>query len=418
MGTIKRSIKLPDHKTFFLFGPRQTGKSTLLREKIKGKKSLIYDLLDSENFRRLNARPELLRAELAAALLKGPVTHVMIDEIQRVPALLNEVHSLIETHKDICFALSGSSARKLKRSHANMLGGRAWTFHLYPLTCQELGKHFDLARTLGFGTLPAVYLAQDNADRIEILKSYVDTYIREEIEVEAQLRNIGTFLRFLPMVASENGAQINFLNIAREISTSHNTVRAYYQILEDTLLGFFLYPFTKSVRKKIARHPKFYLFDCGIVRAILKKTSAPMIEESEEFGRAFEHFLICEIQRINEYLRLDLDISFFRTESGSEVDCVLQFPSGEIWAIEIKSTINPSSSHCSGLRSFHEHYPKAQCFLACRTPRAVQVGCFIALPWQELLDKIAEKKTLDREARNEIQRYDEIVREAGIKAQL
>ncbi|MDD5673932.1 MAG: AAA family ATPase [Chitinivibrionales bacterium] len=392
MEPIKRLINLPEKKTFFLFGPRQTGKSTLLLEKIKGKRSLTYDLLDSETFRRISARPELLRAELSAVLEQRAITHILIDEVQRVPALLAEIHALIEANKQISFMISGSSARKLKRTQADMLGGRAWTFHLYPFTFHELGPLFNLDRALCFGTLPAVYLAPTDTDRIEILKSYVDTYIHEEIEIEAQLRNVGNFLRFLPMVASENGAQANFLNISREISISHNTVRTYYQILEDTLLGFFLFPYVKSVRKRISRHPKFYLFDCGVVRALLKKSSAPLMPESEEYGRAFEHFLICEIQRLNEYLRLDLDISFYRTESGVEVDCVLQFPSGDVWAVEIKSTRNPHLSHCAGLRSFSESFPKAYCFLVCRASRTATIGTFTAWPWQEFLQKIAALK--------------------------
>ena len=392
MNIKNRILKLPSESSFFLFGPRQTGKSTLLRQTFSDKECLSYNLLESETFNRLTARPELLRLEVEAAIKSGNVRRILIDEVQRLPDLLNEVHFLIEKYPDIRFALSGSSARKLKRAHANMLAGRAWTLRLHPFTARELGDDFDLIRAMRFGALPSVFLAKDDAARNEILRSYADTYIREEIEYEAQMRNLGGFLRFLPLVASENGAQVNMLNLAREIVMSRDAVRNYYKILEDTLLGYFLFPFAKSMRKKISRHPKFYFFDCGVVRALQKKLSVPFIEESEEFGRAFEHFLINEIMRLNNYLRLDLDISFYRTESGVEVDCVIIRPNGKILAIEVKSTKSPISAHCSGLRSFYEFFPKAECYIACRAPKPVQLGLFLALPWQDVLEKVASQQ--------------------------
>jgi uncharacterized protein len=389
MKTINRQLKIPDQSTFFLFGPRQTGKSTLLDSTFAPGKCLKYNLLHGDTSSRLAARPELLRIEVESAIASGGPLRVVIDEVQRVPALLDEVHALIEKHKSLRFAMCGSSARKLKRMHANMLGGRARTLRLYPLTSMELGEDFDLDRVLRFGALPGVFLAEDDNARSEILRSYVETYLREEIEIEAQVRNLGAFLRFLPMAASENGAQVNFLNVARETSITKETARGYYQILEDTLIGFFLFPFAKSIRKKIARHPKFYFFDCGTVRALTKKLIVPMVQESEEYGRAFEHFLICEIVRLNEYLRLDLDISFYRTESGTEVDCVLIHPDGTIWAIEIKSTQSPALRHCRGLNSFRDSFPDAACILACRTSRPSRLGPFDALPWQEVVSRVA-----------------------------
>lgn len=389
--TIQRTLSLPKAKTFFLFGPRQTGKSTLLEQTFDTAPHCVrYNLLHSETSSRLQARPELFRMEIAAAVNLNAVLLVIVDEIQKVPAILDEVHWLIEKYKTITFALSGSSARKLKRMHANMLGGRAWTLRLHPLTVQELGAAFDLQRALQFGTLPGVYYAEDDISRSELLRSYVETYMREEIEVEAQVRNLGAFLRFQALVGSENGAQVNFLNIAREISISRDVVRGYYQILEDTLLGFFLMPFAKSVRTKLAKHPKFYFFDCGVVRALQKKLNTSLIEESEDYGRAFEHFIICEIIRYNDYHRLDLDISFYRTITGTEVDCILVLPSGELWAIEIKSTKSPATKHCAGLRSFLESFPAARCMLACRVEQPVLLGDIIARPWMDVLREIAQ----------------------------
>ena len=388
MKTISRQLKIPDQSTFFLFGPRQTGKSTLLSAAFKPDSSITYNLLHGDTYSRLAARPELLRHEIESAVATGGPFRIIIDEIQRIPSLLDEVHALIEIHKSLRFALCGSSTRKLKRMHANMLGGRARTLHLYPFTSIELADDFDLDRVLQFGALPGVYFAGDDTDRSEILRSYVDTYLREEIEIEAQVRNLGAFMRFLPMAASENGAQVNILNVARETSITKESARGYYRILEDTLVGFFLMPFARSIRKKIARHPKFYFFDCGVVRALTKKLTVPNIEESEEYGRIFEHFLICEITRLNDYLRLDLDISFFRTQTGTEVDCILIHPDGTVWAIEIKSTRSPALAHCRGLRSFSECFPDAVCMLACRVPRPLRLGPFEAVPWQEVVHRV------------------------------
>ena len=387
---IERLLSLPTPKSFFLFGPRQTGKSTLIRAAFERFKPLHYDLLHGETYRRLLARPEQLREEVTTSVQQRGLTHVVIDEVQKVPQLLDEVHALIEQHKAVSFIMSGSSARKLKRAHANMLGGRAWTLKLAPLLAREIGSSFNLDRALRFGTLPSVYLADTDEDRTETLRSYVDTYIREEIELEAHIRNVGGFLRFLSMAASTNGDLLSYTNISREASVSSQTVKSYYQILEDTLLGHLLLPYGKSVRSRTAQHARFYFFDTGVVGAITKRLAIPMEEGSPEYGRAFEHFIVCEILRLNDCLRLDLDLSFYRTEAGAEVDCIIDAPSGATVAIEIKATTAPSSSHCRGLRSFRECVPKARCILACRCPHPVQIGPVTALPWEQALDVVSE----------------------------
>ncbi len=387
---ISRALSLPGNKSFFLFGPRQTGKSTLIKELFAPGTSLFYDLLNSETYRRLAARPELIRAEVQAAVSRKQVSHVIIDEVQKIPQLLDEVHYLIESGLSCLFVLSGSSARKLKRAQANMLAGRAWTFHLHPFSFHEITDRFDLDRALRFGMLPSITLADDDHERSEILRSYVDTYVKEEVELEAQLRNVGGFLRFLPIVASENGETLNYSNIARETAVAGTTVKAYFQILEDTLLGFYLLPYGKSIRKKMVRHPKFYFFDTGVVRALTRKLSVPLIEGSSEYGRVFEHFLLCEIMKINETRRLDLGLSFYRTERGAEVDCIIESPAGRTIALEIKSTSSPTSAHCRGLRSFKQCVPKAELYLACRAPRALQIGHVTILPWCEMLDLLLQ----------------------------
>ncbi|MEW5691774.1 MAG: AAA family ATPase [Candidatus Hydrogenedentota bacterium] len=386
---IKRQVQLPKNKNFFLFGPRQTGKSTLLKHTFSNKRPLYYDILKSEIFRKLAANPEVLRSEIQAVMLTKKITHVIIDEVQKIPGIMDELQSLIDSKIPCNFIISGSSPRKLKRAHANMLAGRAWTFHLYPFTYFEIKDTFELNRVLQFGSIPPIYCASSDTERYEILNSYVDTYIKEEVEIEADIRNIGGFLRFLPMAASQNGEVLNFSNIARETGVKYNSVREYYKILEDTLIGFYLLPYGRSIRKKMTRHPKFYLFDTGIVNALNKRLQVTLEQNSYEFGRLFEQFLVCEIIRMNNYRRADFTISFYRTERGVEVDCIIETPKGKIVALEIKSTRNPDTTHCSGLISFKEKVKEAELILACRIDIPRKLDKVLAYPWETALEYIS-----------------------------
>lgn len=385
---IERTIKLPKNKSFFLFGPRQTGKSTLLKTEFPLEKTLYYDLLKSEVYRKLLARPEIFRNEVTAALKTKDLSHIVIDEVQKIPQLLDEVHVLVESGVSCSFILSGSSSRKLKRYQANMLAGRAWTYHLHPFSSMELKSDFHLVSALKYGTLPVVYLNPEELEKRETLRSYVETYIKEEIEIEANIRNLSGFLRFLPIAAAQNGELVNYSNIARESAVTNHTVREYYKILEDTLLGFFLMPYGKSIRKRMAKHPKFYFFDPGVVTALTNRLRVELQENSYEFGNAFEHFFILEIIRLNRYFRLDLELSFYRTERGSEVDCIIVTPAGKTIAVEIKSTTNPSSSMLKGLFSFKEKVANAQLILACRMEAAQSMKDVMVLPWQEAIEYI------------------------------
>jgi len=385
---IERTIKLPKDKNFFLFGPRQTGKSTLLKNQFVSDKTLYYDLLKTDVYRNLLARPEVFRNEVLAALNSKELTHVIIDEVQKIPPLLDEVHSLVESDVRCFFILSGSSSRKLKRSQANMLAGRAWTFQLYPFSSMELKNNFNLNSALKYGTLPVIYLSADENEKKETLRSYVDTYIKEEIEIEANIRNLSGFLRFLPIAANQNGELVNYSNMSRESGVSHHTVREYYKILEDTLLGFFLLPYGKSIRKRMVQHPKFYFFDPGIVTTLTNRLRVDLQENSYEFGNAFEHFFLLEIIRLNHYHRLDLDLSFYRTERGAEVDCIIETPARKIIAVEIKASANPSSSMLTGLKSFKEKVSHAQLILACRVERPQVIKDVTVLPWQDALELI------------------------------
>jgi predicted AAA+ superfamily ATPase len=319
---LHRTLKLPKARSFFLFGARQVGKSTLLRQLFSKNHSIFINLLDSEVYFKLLAKPHLLIEEINT--LDKSISHLIIDEIQRVPELLNIVHKMIEERKDISFILSGSSARKLKRQGANMLAGRALTYNLFPLTHLELAKDFKLSRALDLGTLPAVYLDKEDVFARETLKSYARTYIEEEIKAEAQIRQLGAFIRFLDLAASENGSIINYSNIASDIYVDYKTVQEYYQVLEDTLIGFSLYGYAKSSRKQLSKHPKFYFFDTGVRRALAKKLDSPLIVKTREFGEAFEHFFIAEAMRLASYSRKDYKFSYYRTKSGAEVDLIIE----------------------------------------------------------------------------------------------
>ena len=318
---LKRMITLPSKHSFFLLGPRQTGKSTLLKAAFKPESTLYYDLLRSEECRRFGAEPSLFREEVLARGKK--ITHVVVDEIQRALELLNEVHSLIESDKQLHFCLSGSSARKLKRVHVNLLAGRAWAYQLFPLTHQELGDQFLLEKALNLGTLPSVYLSETPTEAKKTLKAYVETYLKEEIEQEAMIRNLGGFLRFLPIAGEENGKIINYSNISREIGVSYNTVKEYFKILEDTLIGFMLWPYAKSSRKRLIKHPKFYFFDTGVQRAITGKVNLDLQKKTLDFGWAFEHFIVAEIKRLSVYLERDYKFSFYHSSHLAEVDLMV-----------------------------------------------------------------------------------------------
>ena len=378
---LKRQLKVSRKKSFFLFGPRQVGKSTFIKSNFNDN-VLIYDLLKYSEYIKLVENPSILEQELKA---KDPcIKYIIIDEIQKIPALLDEVHRILESPNPPIFILSGSSARKLKRDLANMLGGRALTYNLFPLTHLELGSAFDLDKVLNIGSLPAVYLAEEDEEKI--LKSYVETYLEEEIQAEALVRNIGSFSKFLRLAADENGNIINFSNIARNTATDRKLVKEYFQILEDTLIGFFLLPFDKACRKKLAKHPKFYFFDIGVQRAIAKQIFLRLESGTSLYGKAFEHFIILELYRLNQYLDKDYEFSFYRTNDNAEVDLIIQTPQKDTYAIEIKSGTNIDGRAFRGLKSFQELVPSAQLLCVSLVERRRLVGEVVILPWQEVFE--------------------------------
>ncbi len=378
---LERLLNVSKKKSFFLFGPRQVGKSTFLKSHF-AKNVLIYDLLNYREYIKLVEDPSILEQELKA---KDPsIKYIIIDEIQKIPELLDEVHRILESPNPPIFILSGSSARKLKRDSANMLGGRALTYNLFPLTHIELGDAFDLNKALNIGSLPAVYLAEEDPEKI--LRSYVETYLEEEIQAEALVRNMGSFSRFLRLAADENGNILNFSNIARDTATERKLVKEYFQILEDTLIGFFLLPFDKAGRKKLAKHPKFYFFDTGVQRAIAKQISLKLEPGTSLYGKAFEHFIILELIRLNHYLDKDYEFSFYRTNDNAEVDLIIETPLKETFAIEIKSGTNIDGRELKGLKSFKELIPKAKLLCVSLVERRRVVGDVTIVPWQEIFE--------------------------------
>ncbi|MBI5528450.1 MAG: ATP-binding protein [Deltaproteobacteria bacterium] len=365
-------IDLRDHNAAFLWGPRKTGKTTLLRRQFPD--AVFYDLLERGLKTRLTVNPSRLRDEVAA---NKPRT-VVVDEIQKVPDLLDEVHWCIE-NTATRFVLCGSSARKLRRGAANLLGGRAWRFELFPLTTAEIAGP-DLGRILNHGLVPRHYL---EARPERSLDAYVTDYINEEIQAEALTRNIPAFARFLEAVALTHGELTNYSNIARDCGVSHNTVREYYQILDDTLLGHSLQAWRRSRSRRLIETAKFYLFDPGVVRAL---KGMPRVQpRTEEFGRAFEHFMIEEVRAYISYRERRMPIAFWRTSTGFEVDLVV----GQMdAAIEFKATDNVKPAHLRGLQALSTDEKVRAAFLVCleQTPR--KTAGVLVLPWLDFCRRL------------------------------
>ncbi|MBT6844067.1 MAG: ATP-binding protein [Candidatus Melainabacteria bacterium] len=383
----KRLVKLPENKSFFLFGPRQVGKTTVLGEFFDDKNTLVYNLLDPDTFNALNLSPSNFKNEITSR--KKNVSHVIVDEIQKLPELLDQVHLLLESENPPCFALSGSSARKLKKSGANLLGGRAWTIAMYPLCYQEflLNKQtFNLEQALNYGTLPAIYLEEDDFAKEQVLKAYINTYLKEEIKEESLVRNIKGFSNFLRFSAEENGNVLNFSNIARDTGVDSKTVKEYFQILEDTLIGFFLMPFASSHRTRLVKHPKFYFFDTGVHRALTNKLSLKLEKKTKAYGNAFEHFIIKELMNYSNYINKDYDFFFYRTEAGAEVDLIIKKPDDSFLAIEIKASINPELKNLKGLFSFKDLYPEAELICLSQATKRRKLKEITILPWQEIFE--------------------------------
>jgi predicted AAA+ superfamily ATPase len=335
---IYRLLKPSKNSSFFVFGARGTGKSTWVQQQFlpqMSKNVLYYDLLDDETEERLSKNPSLLKTDLSS--LKKKPDWIVIDEIQKVPRLLDVIHSLSE-NKNTKFILTGSSARKLKMAGANLLAGRAFEYRLFPFTYIELNQNFKLDDYLNYGGLPAVFGFKQVADKIKYLKSYMSTYVKFEIQMEQLLRKLDPFRLFLEIAAQMNGKPLNYSKIGKEVGVDTKTVINYYQILEETYLGFILPAFHTSLRKSLLLTPKFYFFDLGVKRGLEKALNSNVVPKTSYYGEVFEHFIINEFYKMNQYLEADFDLSYFSTKEGSEVDLVLTLGKSKTFFIEIKSS--------------------------------------------------------------------------------
>ena len=372
-------LEMASKETCFLWGPRQTGKSTLLKTLFP--KALRYDLLLSSEYQRLIRQPSLIREECLGAGLSAQSQGdpIIIDEIQKIPQLLDEVHWLIE-NRGLRFILCGSSARKVKRSHASLLGGRAVREELFPLAYPEI-PDFSLTRALNTGLIPRHY---DSSRPERLIRSYAGDYLKEEIVSEALTRNIPAFSRFLEVAALSNGQIINYTNIARECGVSSPTVKEYFQILKDTLIGRELPAFRKRQKRRVTTSPRFYFFDlCPVIHFTRRGEVKP---GSELFGRAFEQFLWMEIVAHSSYSGQDYPLSYWRTSSGLEVDFILG--DHEI-AVEAKSTDLANASHLKGLRAFKEEFRVRRAILVSLDPRPRRTDDQIEiLPWRIFLKQL------------------------------
>lgn len=367
-------------KSFFLLGPRATGKSYLIKEQLKDR-AIILDLLRSDIFLKLASEPWDLEAIIEAEMLKKQIDIIVIDEIQKIPDLLDEVQRLIE-NKKWRFLLTGSSARKLKRGNANLLAGRAWMSHLHPLSYSEIPQ-FDLDRYLQFGGLPAVYASNDP---VEELMSYVRLYLYEEIQAESLVRKLQAFSRFLTVSALTNGQILNFAKIANDTSIPASTVKEYYTILQDTMIGFLLNPWLHSKKRKAIATAKFYIFDIGVCHTLAQTKT--LDKNSDLYGRSFEHWIALELRSYISYRRRQEEMYFWRSTHHQEVDFII----GDHTAIEVKATRKVITDDLKGLRALQEEGIIKQFILVSNDKIETHADNILCLHWLTFIERLWSDK--------------------------
>ena len=373
-----RLLKPPKVKSFFLFGPRGTGKSVWVRQQFPD--APYFDLLESDLYADLLASPQRLELKIPP----GYSGWVVLDEVQKVPEILNEVHRLIE-RKGLKFALTGSSARKLRRKGVNLLAGRALTLGLHPLVSRELGDDFRLKRSLLYGQLPGAYVDEDPR---AYLRSYVKTYLREEVQQEGLTRSLGAFTRFLEAASFSQGSLLNVSRVASDCRVERKVVESYFTILEDLLLAVRLPAFSKRAKRRLTGHPKFYFFDAGVFRAL--RPRGPLDSPEEIDGAAFETLLLQEIRALDDYLGLGYGLHYWRTAGGAEVDFVLHGERG-LHAIECKRASVLRGEDFRSLRLFLDDYPMAKAWLVYGGTRLQREGSIEAVPIAEFLRGLPER---------------------------
>lgn len=374
---IKRQIPIERHlseKSIILLGPRRTGKSSLIEKEIKP--DSLINLLDSSTFQKLSFNPGLIKD-----FISPKDTIVAVDEVQKLPSLMDEIHSLIGKNKKLRFVLTGSSVRNIKKTHTSLMAGRARQMQLLPFSYIELKKHgFDLNNFLSFGGLPPVSLS---SNPWEELKDYTGEYLREEIMTSAFVRKIENYSRFLTFAAKTNGQVLNFEALARDAFIPARTIRDYYDLLEETMLGYVLPPYKKKISRKEVSTSKFYFFDIGVCNSIIKRKEIK--EKTEAFGEAFEHFIFLELKNYQLQSRADWELAFWRTHLGNEVDFVLG--DGEV-IIEVKSSKKIIFDDLKGLQKFSENQKVKRKILVCREENSRKIDDVEILPWQFFLEQL------------------------------
>ena len=382
---IQRFLKFPKKNSFFLFGARGSGKTTLLQQRFSEKDSLFLDLLDIRLFDQILLDPGRFLDLINSQTNKHK--RIIVDEIQKIPRLLDVAHQQIQTNKRQ-FIFTGSSSRRLKQKGTNLLAGRAWVYHLYPFTSFELGKKFHLKKALEWGALPEAALAENTESAKEYLKAYTGTYLEKEIQQEQWIRKLQPFRRFLSIAAQMNGKIINNSKIAKDIGVDDVTVARYFEILEDTLLGFMLPAFHQSIRKSQRKSPKFYFIDTGIKRALSETLTVELLPQTKAFGDAFEHWVILEIIKTADYRRLDWRYSYLRTKNGVEIDLIIQSPQ-KLLLIEIKSKTLVKPEDASSLERIGKDLSsKAEKWLISNDPLERQFNTVRALHWGKAMKEL------------------------------
>ncbi|MBI4398586.1 MAG: ATP-binding protein [Candidatus Omnitrophica bacterium] len=373
MELIRRFL-LPPKQSFFLFGPRGTGKTTWLHQQVPD--ALTFDLLQPDLFRTFSARPERLREAIEGYPEKK---HILVDEIQKIPELLPVVHSLIEKNSTRQFILTGSSARKLKRTGVDLLAGRALYASLHPFMAKELGKQFNLERALHIGLIPLIWMSKEPE---KVLESYITLYLREEVQSEGLVRNLGNFSRFLEAISFSHSFPINMSNVSRECEIERKVVDGYVGILEDLLLAYRLPVFSKRAKRNLSRHSKFYFFDAGVYRTIRPKGP---LDRSEEIGGCVLEGLIAQHLRAwIAYSKEQTQLYFWRTHSGVEVDFIL-YGSNDIIAIEVKNTTRVRPEDLRGLASFYDEYPESKLLFLYRGKERIKQKNILCMPCEDFL---------------------------------
>lgn len=386
---IRRLFNPLKKKSFFIFGPRSSGKSTWLKTTFSPEEVLEFDLRNPETMEDLLLYPARFGKQILLPEHQGKT--VIVDEVQKNPALLDGVHQLIEQHK-IRFILTGSSARRLKQSGTNMLGGRAAVYDFFPFNSRELGSHFDLLKALERGLLPESFLAETDEEVREFLRSYIRTYIEKEIQQEQWVRNLPAFRRFLQVAGQMNGKIINHSKLGGEVGVDDKTVKSYFEILSDTLIGITLPGFHRSLRKQLRLAPKFYWIDPGIPRALNGTLRNSLVPATSAYGEAFEHFLILEFHKLSSLLRLDWKFSYLNTKDQGEIDLIIERPDGPPLLIEMKSKTRVVEADAKALETLADIVdPKGVRLLISQDPLRQKFGQTTAMFWREALEEFVRE---------------------------